>query len=78
MHVEAVKPKAGRKANPRQVLKFQMFWDAEGEAEEPSQGSKPSSSQVLKYQAFWDEVVKRMKQNEQKPSVIRDIVKVLP
>jgi hypothetical protein len=78
LHVEAVKPNAGRKANPRQVLKFQMFWDAEAEAEEPNQGSKPSSSQVLKYQEFWDDVVKRMKQNERKPSVIRDIVKVLP
>ena len=57
---------------------FQMFWDDEIEADELNHGSKPSPSQVLKYQAFWDDVVKRMKQNERKPSVIRDIVKVLP
>jgi len=77
-HIEAVKPKPGRKASPRQALMFQMFWDDEIEADELNHGSKPSPSQVLKYQAFWDDVVKRMKQNERKPSVIRDIVKVLP
>ena len=70
-HIEAAKPKPGRPASPRQALKFQMFWDGEVEAEEPILNSKPSQRQMLKYQAFWDDVVKRMKQNEQKPTVIR-------